>query len=116
MGIDRFMYAVQHRAAFYDGDLRIGFDFPNSIHPIQADHNGILRLGGTSQAGIAPDGYHSDISGVTGARNRLHLLGIGRAGHRQGLPVIGIRPIEGPSLRVLPCYHIFFANIGTNLI
>ena len=34
MGIDCLVYTVQHSAAFHDGDLSIGLNFPNGIHPI----------------------------------------------------------------------------------
>ena len=73
MGIDGLVDTVQDSAAFHDGDLSIGFDFPNGIHPIEADHNRILRLGRSGQAGVASNRNHRDILGKTGARNRAHV-------------------------------------------
>ena len=116
MIINGLVYTVQYRPTFHDGDLSVGLDIPNGIHPIEADHNRILRLGCAGQASVTSNRHHSDIFGKTGARNRLNLFGIGWAGDGQGLPVIDIRPIAGPSLCILPCDHVFVANTGTNLI
>ena len=109
------VYTVPSRPTFHDGDLGVGLAIPNGIHPIEVDHNRILRLGCAGQASVTSNRHHSDIFGKTGARNRLNLFGIGWSGDGQGLPVINIGLIAVPSLCTLPLEQVCVPKYAPNL-